>query len=40
MNTHKKIAEKVIAYIEDNLENDIDLREGTWPECRQKMRRN
>lgn len=26
MNTHKKIAEKVIAYIEDNLENDIDLQ--------------
>lgn len=26
MNTHKKIAEKVIAYIEDNLENDIDLK--------------
>ena len=26
MSTHKKIAEKVIAYIEDNLENDIDLK--------------
>ena len=26
MNTHKKIVEKVIAYIEDNLENDIDMQ--------------